>query len=581
VKSLSLILPYFVEQRLQIFCGIFCLIAVDFLQLFIPRILKRAVDDLTLFAAGASVLMRYALYLAAIALLMSVFRYGWRRCLIGFSRRVEEGLRNQLFSHVQHLSAEYFQEVKTGDLMAHATNDIQNVRMAMGMGLVALTDAVVLGTAAVGFMAFINVRLTLFALIPAPFIIFGTRIFSRKMHRRYLGVQQEFSNMTEAVRERFAGIRIIKAYNRKADEIRRISEISRSYVKSNMNLVRLTGSFFPLMMFFSNLSLALVFFLGGRQTISLEISPGDFVAFISYIGLLTWPMMAIGWVTNLIQRGRASMDRLQIISQTRPKIADAPDALSFQKADGRIRFDGVCFSYPPSGPKALRDVDFLLKPGEVLGIVGPPGSGKTSLVGLIPRIFDVSSGKILLDGIDIRGIKLEDLRAQISFMPQEPFLFARTIAENILFGKSGATSDEMMRASRAAGLYETVMAFEKGFDTLVGEKGAVLSGGQKQRIALARALINPAPVLILDDPISQVDTQTAAGIIETFRKMAGKRTMIIVSHRLSAVRFADQIIVLDQGRITESGNHESLMELRGYYAKTFQLQQIEEAVHAR
>ncbi len=581
MKSLSLILPYFVEQRLQIFCGIFCLIAVDFLQLFIPRILKRAVDDLTLFAAGASVLMRYALYLAAIALLMSVFRYGWRRCLIGFSRRVEEGLRNQLFSHVQHLSAEYFQEVKTGDLMAHATNDIQNVRMAMGMGLVALTDAVVLGTAAVGFMAFINVRLTLFALIPAPFIIFGTRIFSRKMHRRYLGVQQEFSNMTEAVRERFAGIRIIKAYNRKADEIRRISEISRSYVKSNMNLVRLTGSFFPLMMFFSNLSLALVFFLGGRQTISLEISPGDFVAFISYIGLLTWPMMAIGWVTNLIQRGRASMDRLQIISQTRPKIADAPDALSFQKADGRIRFDGVCFSYPPSGPKALRDVDFLLKPGEVLGIVGPPGSGKTSLVGLIPRIFDVSSGKILLDGIDIRGIKLEDLRAQISFMPQEPFLFARTIAENILFGKSGATSDEMMRASRAAGLYETVMAFEKGFDTLVGEKGAVLSGGQKQRIALARALINPAPVLILDDPISQVDTQTAAGIIETFRKMAGKRTMIIVSHRLSAVRFADQIIVLDQGRITESGNHESLMELRGYYAKTFQLQQIEEAVHAR
>ena len=581
MKSLSLILPYFVEQRLQIFCGIFCLIAVDFLQLFIPRILKRAVDDLTLFAAGASVLMRYALYLAAIALLMSVFRYGWRRCLIGFSRRVEEGLRNQLFSHVQHLSAEYFQEVKTGDLMAHATNDIQNVRMAMGMGLVALTDAVVLGTAAVGFMAFINVRLTLFALIPAPFIIFGTRIFSRKMHRRYLGVQQEFSNMTEAVRERFAGIRIIKAYNRKADEIRRISEISRSYVKSNMNLVRLTGSFFPLMMFFSNLSLALVFFLGGRQTISLEISPGDFVAFISYIGLLTWPMMAIGWVTNLIQRGRASMDRLQIISQTRPKIADAPDALSFQKADGRIRFDGVCFSYPPSGPKALRDVDFLLKPGEILGIVGPPGSGKTSLVGLIPRIFDVSSGKILLDGIDIRGIKLEDLRAQISFMPQEPFLFARTIAENILFGKSGATSDEMMRASRAAGLYETVMAFEKGFDTLVGEKGAVLSGGQKQRIALARALINPAPVLILDDPISQVDTQTAAGIIETFRKMAGKRTMIIVSHRLSAVRFADQIIVLDQGRITESGNHESLMELRGYYAKTFQLQQIEEAVHAR
>jgi len=581
VKSLSLILPYFVEQRLQIFCGIFCLIAVDFLQLFIPRILKRAVDDLTLFTAGASVLMRYALYLAAIALLMSVFRYGWRRCLIGFSRRVEEGLRNQLFSHVQHLSAEYFQEVKTGDLMAHATNDIQNVRMAMGMGLVALTDAVVLGTAAVGFMAFINVRLTLFALIPAPFIIFGTRIFSRKMHRRYLGVQQEFSNITEAVRERFAGIRIIKAYNRKADEIRRISEISRSYVKSNMNLVRLTGSFFPLMMFFSNLSLALVFFLGGRQTISLEISPGDFVAFISYIGLLTWPMMAIGWVTNLIQRGRASMDRLQIISQTRPKIADAPDALSFQKAGGRIRFDGVCFSYPPSGPKALRDVDFLLKPGEVLGIVGPPGSGKTSLVGLVPRIFDVSSGKILLDGIDIRGIKLEDLRTQISFMPQEPFLFARTIAENIFFGKSGATSDEMMRASRAAGLYETVMAFEKGFDTLVGEKGAVLSGGQKQRIALARALINPAPVLILDDPISQVDTQTAAGIIETLRKMAGKRTMIIVSHRLSAVRFADQIIVLDQGRITESGNHESLMELRGYYAKTFQLQQIEEAVHAR
>ncbi len=574
-------MPYFIEQRLQILCGIFCLIAVDFLQLFIPRIIKRAVDDLTFFSAGAGVLMRYALYLAVIALLMSVFRYGWRRCLIGFSRRVEEGLRNQLFSHVQHLSAEYFQKVKTGDLMAHATNDIQNVRMAMGMGLVALTDAVVLGTAAVGFMAFINFRLTLFALIPAPLIIFGTRIFSRKMHRRYLGVQQEFSNMTEAVRERFAGIRIIKAYNRKADEIRRVSDISRSYVKSNMNLVKLTGSFFPLMMFFSNLSLALVFFLGGRQTIALEISPGDFVAFISYIGLLTWPMMAIGWVTNLIQRGRASLDRLQVISQTLPKIADAPDARSIQKANGRIRFERVCFSYPPSGPKALIEIDFLVRPGKVLGIVGPPGSGKTALVGLIPRIFDVSNGKILLDDIDIRRIKIEDLRTQISFMPQEPFLFARTIAENILFGKSDATPDEMIRASWAAGLYETVMAFEKGFETLVGEKGVVLSGGQKQRIALARALINPAPVLILDDPISQVDTQTAAGIIETLREMAGKRTTIIVSHRLSAVRFADQIIVLDQGRITESGNHESLLALGGYYAKTFRLQQIEEAVHAR
>jgi len=585
MKSIHLIKPYFIENRYRIALGLFCLIAVDFLQLFIPRVIKWAVDDLTAFQVDLTRLMAYALYIVGIAVIIALLRYVWRHCLMGLSRRVEEGLRNRFFTHIQTLSASYFNRMKTGDLMAHATNDITNVRMATGMGMVALTDAVVLGTASIGFMAYINVRLTLFVLIPMPFIIVGARFFSRKMHRRYQKVQAAFANLTEVVRERFAGIRIIKAYNREKQEIAKLETVSKEYIRQNLKLVRITGSFFPLMLFLSNLGLAMVLFLGGRQTITATITPGDFVAFISYLGLLTWPMMAMGWVINLIQRGKASLDRINEILQTEPEIADIPDAISVRRIQGEVVFKNVEFSYNSGADKnsdltVLNGIDIKIDPGKVLGIVGPPGGGKTTVLSLIPRLFDVSKGCILIDGIDIRKMRVQDLRSRISYVPQEPFLFSGTIRDNIILGNTKTSDLELTRAVEKASLYETIKSFPNGFDTIVGEKGVILSGGQKQRIAIARALLQEGSILILDDPISQVDMETGAEIIKAIRSMNGSQTIIIVSHRLSAIRFSDHIIVLDNGHIAESGTHEKLMENNEYYAKTFRLQEIEEELHA-
>jgi ATP-binding cassette subfamily B protein len=414
-----------------------------------------------------------------------------------------------------------------------------------------------------------------------PMIIFGARFFSKKMHRYYGEVQGAFSDLTEIVRERFAGIRIIKAYNRQQEAASKLESVSKKYVEKNMALVRITGSFFPMMVFFSNISLAIVLFLGGRQTITFTITPGDFVAFISYLGLLTWPMMATGWVTNLIQRGKASLDRIDKIIQTQPEVVDVPEAVFLEHVKGSIAFESVSFSYTPhihpSGNTTVLDgINLNIKQGHILGIVGPPGSGKSTLLSLIPRIFEVVKGRITIDGIDTQKIQIRNLRSMISYMPQEPFLFAGTIRENITFDNTNTSEPELIQATRGACFYEDVNAFPDGFKTVVGEKGVILSGGQKQRVALARALLKDSSIMILDDPISQVDIKTGKTIINSIRSTAGEKTIIIVSHRLSAVRFADQIITLDRGRIVESGTHSELMATDGYYAKTYRLQEIEE-----
>ena len=580
LKPIDLIKPYFTENRYAIAAGLLCLIAVDFLQLIIPRIIKKAVDDITAFQADTKKLVIYSLYIIAIALLMAFFRYLWRKYLIGASRVVEEGLRNRLFAHIQTLSSSYFDKTKTGDLMAHATNDIQHVRMAIGMGIVALTDAVVLGSAAIGFMAYINTTLTLFALIPMPLIIFGTRFFSKKMHRLYKASQESFSELTEAVREQFAGIQVIKAYSREKEESIIIDKISRNYLNRNMKLVKVTGAFFPMMLLFSNISLAIVLYLGGRQTIYSTITPGDLVAFISYLGLITWPMMAMGWVTNLIQRGKASLDRINTILETAPDICDKSNAIFIKLKAEKICFENVDFSYNNGTSPVLTGINICIEKGTITGIAGPPGSGKTTLLGLIPRLYDVSGGRISIEDEDIRNVRLSDLRSKISFTPQEPFLFSGTIRDNITFGRTDIKDSDLERSIEQASLSGTIKAFPKGVDTIVGERGIILSGGQKQRIALARAFLTDMPILILDDPVSQVDVETGSEIINNIRSMSAEKSVIIVSHRLSALCFASQIIVLENGRITESGSHKDLMALGRYYAKTFKMQEIEEGMNA-
>jgi len=580
LKSIDLIKPYFTENRYAIATGLLCLITVDFLQLIIPRIIKKAIDDITAFHADTKKLVIYSLYIIAIALIMSFFRYLWRKYLIGTSRIVEEGLRNRLFAHIQILSSSYFDRTKTGDLMAHATNDIQHVRMAIGMGIVALTDAVILGSAAIGFMAYINTTLTLFAIIPMPLIIFGTRFFSKKMHRLYRASQESFSELTEAVREQFAGIQVIKAYAREKEESILIDKKSRNYLNKNMRLVKVTGAFFPMMLLFSNISLAIVLYLGGRQTIYSTITPGDLVAFISYLGLITWPMMAMGWVTNLIQRGKASLDRINTILETASEIQDKNDAGVIRMKYGKICFEDVGFSYDNGTSSVLNGINICFEKGTITGIAGPPGGGKTTLLGLIPRLYDVSGGRISIEDEDIRNIRLSDLRAGISFTPQEPFLFSGTIRDNITFGRTDIKDSDLERSIEQASLSGTIKAFPKGVDTIVGERGIILSGGQKQRIALARAFLSDTPILILDDPVSQVDVETGSEIINNIRVMSDEKSVIIVSHRLSAFCFAGRIIVLDKGNITESGTHKELMDLGGYYAKTFKMQEIEEEMNA-
>lgn len=579
MKAFDLIKPFFRTHWKIVVVGLLSLITVDGLQLMIPRVIKWAVDDLTLYRADASMLLKYAGMVLAMAVLIGCFRYVWRRCLLGSARRLEEDLRNRLFGHLQTLSAAYFDRTKTGDLMAHATNDINQVRMAAGMGLVALNDAVVLGAAAIGFMVYIHPTLTLIVLIPMPLIVVTARLLGRRMYHRYQRVQAAFSDLTEAVRERFAGMRMIKAHNGQSTAMRSVGAASGAYVDQNIKLVGVTGVFFPLMMLFTNLSLALVIILGGRRAVLQEITPGDFVAFISYLNLLMWPMMALGWVTNLIQRGGASLERLKTILERRADIQQSPAARPLPDVQGRIAFEGVGFSYDPEAPaRVLDNVSFTVEAGGILGIVGPPGSGKSTLLSLILRLYDVTEGRITLDGCDIRELSLADLRRRIAYAPQEPFLFAGTVRDNLLFGCPRDCRPRLDEVIADAGLLETLASLPDGLDTVVGEKGILLSGGQKQRIALARALLIDAPVLLLDDPISQVDTSTGAHIVTAIRRLADQKTVFIVSHRLSAVRFAHWIVSMDKGRIAEAGRHRELMAGKGYYARVHALQELEDAV---
>lgn len=579
MSSLSLIKPYFSEKKLVLILGLISLIIVDVLQLLIPRVIKLVVDDITAMDVSQISLLIYALYITGIVIFMGIFRYIWRSCLIGTSRRVEEGLRNELFGHLQGLSASYFDQVKTGDLMARATNDIQQVRMATGMGLVALNDALFLGCAAVGFMLYIQVELTLYVLIPMPLIVVGTRFFTKKLHHRYQKVQAKFSDMTEEVREKFAGIRLIKAYNLEPLAYHNFNHVSQKYIQSNLDLVKSTAAFFPMMLLFTNLSLAVVLYFGGSQTILGAITPGDFAAFINYLGLLTWPMMAMGWVINLLQRGKASLDRIEGILETEPEIVDPKDPVSLKKDDRiQIDFQEVSFRFPGSRGSVLEEIDLSLKPGQTLGVIGPAGSGKSALIQLIPRIYEATQGRIFINQEDIRNIPINQLRSLISFLAQEPFLFAATVKENITFGRD-VSEKELKEAVEKAALLETISSFPHGFETYIGEKGIILSGGQKQRLALARAILQDKPVFLLDDPISQVDLETGQIIVDTLRKELQNKTGILASHRLSAVQFADLIITLDKGRIIESGTHQELLSKGGYYSRTYQMQQIEEELN--
>ena len=584
IKNFKPLRIYFVQNRWALCLGLLSLLFVDFFQLVIPLVIKKAIDSLVVQTPETGALLfKQGIIIVVIALMIALFRYVWRLLILGHSRKVEQGLRNRMYEHIQTLPLSFFQKMPTGDLMARSINDINAVRMASGMGLVALIDGSVLGMAAIGFMISIDLKLTLISLIPAPIVVILTKILTRRMSKGFETVQKTFSDLTERVREAFAGIRVIKAHNREPWEYAKIEAQGARYVAENMNLARSLAIFFPVMTIFTNAGLVVVILLGGRYAILGEMTPGDFVAFISYLNLLSWPMMAMGWVTNLLQRGSASMRRINRVLEAIPAIQDplhfqrvsgqAPPAESASTpASGTIEIKGLNFKYPNQDPYALKDIHLTIPASENVAVVGRVGSGKTTLLQIIPRLLDAADHTVFVDGCDIRQVGLKTLRKKIGFVPQDVFLFSDTIRNNVVFGREGITDRDLEAALRAAGIFEEIQGLEKGLDTMLGERGITLSGGQRQRLTIARALVRSLPILILDDALSMVDTRTEEGILNQILDRRPDQTNLIVSHRISTIKRADRIMVLDRGELKEDGTHDSLIRLGGTYAALYEEQ---------
>jgi ATP-binding cassette subfamily B protein len=566
----------FMENRWRILIGLLALLIVDVLQLFIPRIIKYAVDDLTSGAISPSQLLLYGVEVLLLALGIGGFRYVWRFLLLGGARRVEKALRDRLFLHLQTLSSSYFSRAKVGDLMAHATNDIEAVRMSIALGVVFLVDTIILGVLTIFFMIYIHPLLTLYAILPMPLITLITLLFSRVIHQRFEVLQRTFALLTERVRESIAGIRVVKAYVQEEIEREKLSRLSQDYIQKNLGVTKVWGMFFPLILFFSNLSMAIVLYLGGKLTIFQSISTGDFVAFMSYLGMLAWPMMALGWAINVIQRGVASMDRLNRIFEEVPEISDSSEAIESGPLKGRIEMRGLTFSKGNGGNSILRDIHLTVHEGERMVIVGRTGSGKTVLCNLAVRILESPKGCLFFDGIEIHHIPLDVLRRSIGYVPQDTILFSDTIRENIAFGRLDATDEEIEGAARIAQIYDDIMGFPEGMNTVIGEKGITLSGGQRQRVAIARAILMNPPIFILDDALSSVDIQTEERILEGMGRFLRGKTSILITHRIAPLRRADRIVVLEEGRVAEIGDHTTLLSKGGIYTDLYWQRQLEE-----
>ncbi len=576
MKAFKTLKNNFIENRWRILIGLIALFIVDFLQLFIPRVIKYAIDDLTLGALFPSSLLLYGLEVLILALGIGCFRYVWRYFLLGAARRIEKALRDRLFTHLQTLSPSYFSHTKVGDLMAHATNDIDAVRMSLSLGVVFLMDTIILGVLTIFFMIYIHPQLTLFAILPMPLITLITLLFSQSIHHRFEILQKTFASLTERVREAITGIRVIKAYVLEEREREKLSHLSQDYIQKNLNVTKVWGMFFPIILFFSNLSMAIVLYLGGKLTIFQSISTGDFVAFMSYLGLLAWPMMALGWAINVIQRGGASMDRLNRIFEETPEIFDSSDVIRSSPLKGRIEIKGLTYSPGNGGNSLLQDIHLTVKEGERMVIVGRTGSGKTIFCNLMARILEPPKDSLFLDGIEIHEIPLEVLRKSVGYVPQDTFLFSDTIRENIAFGKLDATEKEIEEAARLAQIYDEMMEFPEGTNTVIGEKGITLSGGQRQRIAIARAILMNPPIFILDDALSSVDIQTEERILEGLEKFLQGKTSILITHRIAPLRRANRIIVLEEGRVAEMGDHNTLLSRGGIYTELYWQRQLEE-----
>lgn len=571
-RSVRLVAPYFRRHFPRLVVGFLALILVDLLQLFIPRIVKWAVDELQRGETNRLMLLKYGLYILALALIIAIFRFVWRQLILGFSRILEIGLRNRMFSHLLILDKAFFQKTTTGEVMALATNDLTSVQLASGMGVVAFVDAVFMGLAAVGFMLYIHPLLTVIAIAPMPVLAILTRILSSRLHRRFKKVQEQFSTMTEFVRSALSSIRLVKAYNQEQFQAERFSEMGETYVRSNVQLASVYGTLFPIAGFIGNASMLLVVIFGGRLTIQGAITAGDFVAFISYLFIMTWPMMAIGWVADLFQRGVTSLSRIEALLNEKPGLSEKTDADSHVISKGEIQLKNLTFTYPGSREPGLKGITLEIPQGKFLGIVGRTGAGKTSLCNLLARLYPVQDGTLWFDGFDANRLSLHSVRSAIAYVPQDVVLFSDTIAFNIAMGKPDASDEEIERVAKAAAIHDEIVAMPEGYLSRIGERGIKLSGGQRQRLAIARALLLDRPIVIIDDGLSAVDMETEHAIIQSIASYLRGRTCIIVSHRVAPLADANEILVMDNGRIVDRGPHEELIKRSAFYATIYKHQ---------
>ncbi len=583
-KDAALFLFSYVKKHaVSISLGMLLLIIVDLIQLVIPRIVQKTVDLLGGRRFDHRAILLNALLIAGLALAMVAVRFFWRLCIMKPARKIETQMREDMFAHLCGLSFSYFNKTKTGDLMALLVNDLNAIRMATGPALIGITDSVFMGAMSLVFMMSINVPLTLLTVIPLPVIVFVMIRFGPVIQARFAEVQESFGDISSRTQEAFSGIRVVKGFVQEKYELKTFVAECDSYVDKNIRLVKLFGFFFPLISFLAALSLSLLYFFGSRFVVQDRISLGQFVSFAFYIGLFVWPMMAVGWVYNMFQRGMASAKRIMELMRTVPDVGTSLSAPHAAVAAGAVTFRNLSFRYHPDGPDVLKDVSFFIPAGSSLGIMGKPGSGKTTLISLLFRVFAVERGKIDIDGYDINDLPLSALRAAIGYVPQDSFLFSDSVENNIAFGLEEETGfrPAVERVASISAMDREIRQFAKGYSTLVGERGITLSGGQKQRLAISRALLVDPKILVLDDALSSVDAATERKIFGSLAPEMASRTSIVIAHRVSTVMRCDSIIVLSNGEIIERGSHEQLLAENGLYAKLYGLQTLEDTVDGR
>ena len=595
MNELRTILPYFRPYRTGAVAGLALVVVTNLFTVAGPYLIKLSIDGLGDPDVTMGRISTYALLLVAAAFLGGAAKYGMRELLNGLSRRIECDLRNDYFAHLLRLDAGFYGRTRTGDLMARATNDTQAVRMATGPAIMYAVNTFVSFLLTLGLMVWISPRLTVYALVPMvvlPPVVF---MFARVIHRRFEKIQEQFSTLSTMVQENLTGMRIVRAYVQEDSQAHQFDELNREYMDRNMDLVKVAGLFHPILALFSGAAMVIVLWVGGLEVIAGRITTGDYVAFGIYVAYLIWPLIALGWVVNLFQRGSASMGRLNKIFETEPAVRPPENPVPLAEPRGAVEFRNVSFRYPGTERLVLEDVSFSADPGQTVAVVGPTGSGKSTLVTLIPRIYDVTSGRVLVDGVDVRDLDSGELRSLIGMVPQDPFLFSATIEENIGLGlgigldlgaeEPGAEDEDpdevVLEAARVAQLHMAIEGFPKGWGTLLGERGVNLSGGQKQRTTLARAVARDPRILVLDDALSAVDTHTEARILDDLAHVMEGRTSFIISHRVSAVMNADLILVLDGGRMVERGRHTELMALGGTYAQLLHRQMLEQDIESR